>query len=657
MPLPESTQFDINQTNTLEPSNTVISDGFEAGDKPPASWINWLLNRQGLWNEATRTLFQSRALNWRLVHGFGVSGAVNLIGNVLDAKYLSNGQELVVVQDYDAVNAPGATDDDLRVVLLDHGWEFSAGTQYLDTTISIAPNSTGGRNHYPFVAEDGVNVAMPTPWIGSPGQSLIYAPLPITTGSTWTAANISASTTRQIIAVHYSAVHSLWIAIEESNDAIWTATTVTGTWTQRQALSADMSGAHIAESADGTLVLLVRKTTDGHEFWRSTDGITWSSVTDFGSSATWQALLYDAHHGLFWTFLASQIWYSSTGETGTWTQESSFDLGTIVSSPRSVAVDQYGTLVMMGDSIAPTTGMVLAVSVDAAVTWTRVGVPTLIDQATTQSMFVSFTGQRFIAGFRYDDDTGSGQPAIQLLATDSIFDLTSGQDGAGAQIPEATGEIDPEELMLETVWMVNTNTGTPTGDSIGSCIVANTGSVNPSASATTPVEAVFSTGTNANGQAGWYTANSQFRVGGGVEWRLKTRVRFEDLSDGTNTYKYQFGFIINGTQPPGLTNACILLEYQHDLNGGNFQLRTRATNNDNTDTGIVVAADTDYVLELVCNAAGTQVDAYIDGVLVGTNTTEIPTATDLGICFNGDKNAGTTARLYYVPYIRIRGAY
>lgn len=69
-------------------------------------------------------------------------------------------------------------------------------------------------------------------------------------------------------------------------------------------------------------------------------------------------------------------------------------------------------------------------------------------------------------------------------------------------------------------------------------------------------------------------------------------------------------------------------EFSPDNNSGNWRIATgAATTPSYTNTSVAVAADTFYDLELDINAAGSQILAYINGVLAATITTNLPTGT------------------------------
>jgi hypothetical protein len=162
--------------------------------------------------------------------------------------------------------------------------------------------------------------------------------------------------------------------------------------------------------------------------------------------------------------------------------------------------------------------------------------------------------------------------------------------------------------------------------------------------------AQLSTGTTSIGYAALtQTAYRQFRLGHGdvvVAFAIKTA----SLSSASDAY----------TVIVGLTNSSesdsVLLRYTHSVASGMWTLDTKASSSTtSTSTGVTFAATTVYRIALVVNEAGTVVSAYINGVLVGSNTTTIPTVSaSMGMIARITKSVGTTARLLYVSKIKAR---
>lgn len=154
----------------------------------------------------------------------------------------------------------------------------------------------------------------------------------------------------------------------------------------------------------------------------------------------------------------------------------------------------------------------------------------------------------------------------------------------------------------------------------------------------------LTTGTTATGETHIYKGggggtNSLFF--GGHALILKFRIAPQVLSDGTDTYSCTWGF---GEQLgiKDQTNGAYFT-YTHGTNAGKWQAVTAsAATRTTTDTG-VAAVTTFSIFEIRVNQAGTSVTFYIDGTLVATNTTNIPTATT-GVLGQIVKSLGTTSR-------------
>jgi len=122
------------------------------------------------------------------------------------------------------------------------------------------------------------------------------------------------------------------------------------------------------------------------------------------------------------------------------------------------------------------------------------------------------------------------------------------------------------------------------------------------------------------------------------------------LADGTNDYEVFIG--LGDTFDIRAAVDQIGLYYDRDTSA-NWIMRT---NNDGTSTNTassVAVATGDKRLTVVINAAGTSVEYFLDGVSLGTVSTNIPTGTgdamEVGAAI--DKEAGTTARTMNVNFM------
>lgn len=165
----------------------------------------------------------------------------------------------------------------------------------------------------------------------------------------------------------------------------------------------------------------------------------------------------------------------------------------------------------------------------------------------------------------------------------------------------------------------------------------------------------LNTGASATGAAIRYlggvttgSATAGFALGGGVltfEWLA----RVEDLSTAGERYSLMLGLFDTATTQ---VNSVRFL-YNDSVNAGNWTISAiNASTVTNTDSGVAVAADTWYKLRAVVNAAATSIEFFINGVSVGTVTTNIPTAS-IAPRASMAKTVGTAARQAYTDYFRL----
>lgn len=166
---------------------------------------------------------------------------------------------------------------------------------------------------------------------------------------------------------------------------------------------------------------------------------------------------------------------------------------------------------------------------------------------------------------------------------------------------------------------------------------------------------VLSTNANAGGRCAIATFTaSPIRLGAWA-WTNECRVRIPTLSDTNDSFLVVVGFNDSAT---GNGVDTVAFRYTHTNSGGRWECITRNNSNETVfDSGVVVAADTDYRLWIELNAAATQALFYIDGVLVATATTNIPTdssrQTALGYAIV--KTGGSSNRDLLIDYIYVWG--
>jgi hypothetical protein len=132
------------------------------------------------------------------------------------------------------------------------------------------------------------------------------------------------------------------------------------------------------------------------------------------------------------------------------------------------------------------------------------------------------------------------------------------------------------------------------------------------------------------------------RFGGGAA-RYQSAIAFVTPSDATNTYVFRDGFIDSITAE---STDGAFFRYTNAVNAGKLQAVTRSNGVETaTDTGITVTAGLKTRLKIEVNAAGTQALFYVNGTLVATNTTNIPTAAgrETGYGLYVQRTVGTVA--------------
>lgn len=115
-------------------------------------------------------------------------------------------------------------------------------------------------------------------------------------------------------------------------------------------------------------------------------------------------------------------------------------------------------------------------------------------------------------------------------------------------------------------------------------------------------------------------------MGGGVI-QLDWIVNIPTLSDGTDNSIMYFGFQTTTTGTVSAGTDAIVFQYDHATSTNWRGLTTASSTTTVASGGTNVAVDTNWThLQMIINAAATQVDFYVDGVLIGSSTTNIPTA-------------------------------
>jgi hypothetical protein len=157
----------------------------------------------------------------------------------------------------------------------------------------------------------------------------------------------------------------------------------------------------------------------------------------------------------------------------------------------------------------------------------------------------------------------------------------------------------------------------------------------------------FNLGTNAVGRTSRYTSLTGTNLDDGLA-TYGARFQVGDLSDAGATYTGRWGFIdsVSAESIDG-----VFFRYTHSVNGGRFQAVARSNNNETVaDTGVDNATATTFVLRIEVDTSIPEARFYINGALVATITTDIPTGTAraVGAGTAGMKSGGVDPATYAV---------
>lgn len=142
--------------------------------------------------------------------------------------------------------------------------------------------------------------------------------------------------------------------------------------------------------------------------------------------------------------------------------------------------------------------------------------------------------------------------------------------------------------------------------------------------------------------------NSGVMALGDGDTMIEQAIKMPVLSVLAERFTVRVGFLsLAGGDP---TNGAYF-RYADNVNSGNWQLVTRSGGVETAvNLSTAPVANTWYKLTVIVNAAATLVTFYIDGVSVGTSSTNIGTA-NIGGGMQIVKSLGTTSRLLYSDFI------
>ena len=152
--------------------------------------------------------------------------------------------------------------------------------------------------------------------------------------------------------------------------------------------------------------------------------------------------------------------------------------------------------------------------------------------------------------------------------------------------------------------------------------------------------------------ATWTTASGQMLLLGSGEVIYRANVKRPIIEDGTDRWSYRIGLGANT-----LADINDGVYFETDLNTHGDANWRGATANGATRTkttlGVAPAAGVWDILEFVVNAAGTSIGFYVNGTLLATTTTNIPTI-NTAVIATTIKTLGSAARNQHTDYVELR---
>lgn len=209
---------------------------------------------------------------------------------------------------------------------------------------------------------------------------------------------------------------------------------------------------------------------------------------------------------------------------------------------------------------------------------------------------------------------------------------------------------------IQEDWVSTTNVGaygwgsTTTGAGSGATIVST--GVNTSLKAIGVLQQ--STGTNASGRSASSLGLVGMKLDAFTNTFLEHRVNVPVLSTVLQEYTLMFGYGTSATTSTQTTGLYFLYDR---LLSGDFWCAVSANGGvaTRTVTAIPVTTTGFNKFRIETNASLTAATFYIDNVLVATHSTNLPTASQVGLLNGIFKSLGTTARTALIDYVEFMG--
>ena len=306
------------------------------------------------------------------------------------------------------------------------------------------------------------------------------------------------------------------------------------------------------------------------------------------------------------------------------------------------SADQYvGTVTSVATS-APLTGGTITTSGTIGITQAT----SLTDGYLSSTDWSTFNNKQNALGFTPEDVAnktdlmaGNTTSSTAYLSAKGVYDWV-------------TNEFDPlvkrhyfdDFQGISVAGPTFTGTGSYSGDGNISIIRSGTGATYARTNSEAGHSGIIRGGTGTT-NAGLCTIGFRGIWMGTNDWQFEGSLRLQTLSTATERYTivHQFG--------TGTTNS-IRLFYSDNVNSGKWQAETYASSVSTlVDTGVTVAINTWYNMKIV--RISNVITFYINGSLVATISTNVPSSFDTNALMSITKTAGTTTRTCDFDYLKL----
>ena len=202
----------------------------------------------------------------------------------------------------------------------------------------------------------------------------------------------------------------------------------------------------------------------------------------------------------------------------------------------------------------------------------------------------------------------------------------------------------------------NVTVGATTGADWGTVGFATASGSNGTSLATSTLPAGWdiNTASSATGASSLYLSKTVVNPTefGSSHMVASVSVNFPTLSDGSQTYTFQFGMVATSSSTTLAVNNSVAIRYSSGINSGKFEgfSRNNSGTESTVDLGVTVAATTNYLLTVCYDKARSEARFYINGAYAGRVTGSMPNSNiDCGARAIIVKSAGTTSRSAVIP--------